>query len=95
MPQYVALGSWTDQGIRSVKDSIKRAESAQAMARKLGGKMQILYTMGEYDTVALIEMPSDEAYNRLMLSLGALGNVRTKSLKAWTQDEMRKTVDQM
>ncbi len=65
------------------------------MARKLGGKLQVYYTMGEYDLVGLVEMPSDEAYNRFTLWIGSQGNVRTKSLKAWTQEETVKVIDQL
>jgi len=51
--------------------------------------------MGEYDAVAVVEMPSDEAYNRFTLSTAALGNIRTKSLKAWTLEEFQKITDQL
>ena len=95
MPRYVALLDWTEQGIRNVKDTIKRAENAKAMARKLGGKLDVWYTLGEHDIVSLVEMPSDEAYNRFALWLGSQGNIRTTSLKAWTQDEMSKLIDEI
>jgi uncharacterized protein with GYD domain len=95
MPKYIALINWTEQGIRNVKDTAKRAENAKALARKLGGKLDVHYTMGEYDAVATVEMPSDEAYNRFTLATGALGNVRTKSLKAWTLEEFQKMIDQL
>ncbi len=95
MPHYVALGNWTEQGISNVKDTIKRAESAKAMARKLGGKVDLWYTMGQHDFIGLIEMPNDEAYSKFALWVGMLGNIRTTSLKAWTQDEMSKIVDEL
>lgn len=95
MPNYITLLNWTEQGIKNVKDSVKRAENAKALARKLGGKFDIHYTMGEYDAVAVGDFPTDEAYNRFALSIAALGNVRTKTLKAWTQDEFRKVIDQL
>jgi len=78
-----------------VKETPKRAENAKALARKLGGKIDIHYTMGEYDAVAMVEMPSDEAYNRFALASGALGNIRTKTLKAWTLEEFQKIIDQI
>ena len=93
MPHYVALLNWTEQGIRSVKETVKRAENAKAMARKLGGKLDIWYTMGKHDNVSIIEMPSDEAYNKFAVWLGSQGNVRTTSLKAWPQEEMSKIID--
>ncbi len=95
MPTYIQLINWTEQGIRSVKETPKRAENAKALARKLGGKIDIHYTMGEYDAVAMVEMPSDEAYNRFALASGALGNIRTKTLKAWTLEEFQKIIDQI
>ena len=95
MPHYVTLLNWTEQGIRNVKESIKRADVARSTAEKLGGKLQVWYTMGDYDIVGLVEMPTDEAYNRFALWLGSQGNVRTKSLKAWTQDEAAKLIAQL
>jgi len=95
MPTYIALINWTEQGIRSVKDTPKRAENAKALARKMGGRIDIHYTMGEYDAVAVVEMPSDEAYNRFALASAALGNIRSKTLKAWTLEEFQKIIDQI
>jgi len=95
LPKYIALINWTDQGVRGVKDTPKRVENAKALARKLGGKIDIHYTMGEYDAVAMVEMPSDEAYNRFTLTTAALGNIRTKTLKAWTLEEFQKITDQI
>ena len=95
MPTYIALINWTDQGVRGIKETPKRAENAKALARKMGGKMDIHYTMGEYDAVAMIEMPSDEAYNRFALASSMLGNVRSKTLKAWNLEEFQKIIDQL
>jgi uncharacterized protein with GYD domain len=95
MPRYIQLISWTEQGVRNVKETPKRAENAKALARKFGGKIDIHYTMGEYDAVAIVEMPSDEAYNRFALASAALGNIRTKTLKAWSLEEFQKIVEQI
>jgi len=88
----VSLVNWTDQGIRNVKESPKRADAVSALANKLGAKMQIFYTMGEYDLVAITEAPSDEVAMQLLLEIGRLGNVRTKTLKAWTVAEATKVI---
>ncbi len=95
MPHYVALVNWTEQGIRTIKDAAKRAEGVRAMAQRMGGKLQIYYTMGEYDIVTIAEMPSDETYNKFALWLGSQGNVRTKSLKAWTPEEAAKIIAEL
>ena len=61
MGKYVLLLNWTDQGIKNVKDTIKRAESFKSYLEKRGGKLtDLLYTFGHYDLVATAELPSDE-----------------------------------
>lgn len=95
MPKYIALINWTDQGVRGIKDVAKRLENAKALARKLGGKIEIHYTMGEYDAVAVVEMPNDEAYNRFALASASLGNIRSKTLKAFTPEEFQKVLEQI
>jgi len=92
MPHYISLVNWTDQGIKNVKDTVKRARDARALAEKLGGKLQVFYTLGEYDLVAVTEAPNDDVAMQFLLELGRLGNIRTKTLKAWTEDEAAKVV---
>jgi len=92
MPHYISLINWTEQGLKNVRESPKRAEQAEAMAKKLGGKMQIFYTMGEYDLVAVSEAPNDETAMQLLLEIGKLGNVRTHTLKAWTPADATKII---
>jgi uncharacterized protein with GYD domain len=79
-----------------VKETTKRADAANSMAKKLGGtKFEIYYTMGESDLVALAEMPNDEAALQFDLWLGSLGNVRTRTMKAWTPEEFAKVVSKL
>ena len=92
MPHYISLVNWTDQGIRNVKETPKRVDAVNAMASKLGAKMEIFYTMGEYDVVSVTEAPNDDVAMQLILEIGKLGNVRTKTLKAWTQAEATKVL---
>lgn len=92
MPHYISLVNWTDQGIRNVREAPKRVDQANALANKLGGKMQIFFTMGEYDLVAVTEAPDDETAMQVLLEIGKLGNVRTKTLKAWTPAEATKII---
>ncbi|MFQ5521182.1 MAG: GYD domain-containing protein [Candidatus Methylomirabilia bacterium] len=89
MPTYVSLLNWTDQGIRKVKETTKRAKAFQTMAGKMKVKVRNIYwTMGDYDVVLIMEAPDDEALSRLLLTLGRLGNVRTKTLRAYSAPEM-------
>jgi uncharacterized protein with GYD domain len=92
VPHYVSLVKWTDQGIKNVRESPKRADQVVGLAKQLGGSMQIFYTMGEYDIVALTEAPNDDTAMQLLLQLGSLGNVRTTTMKAWTVPEATKVL---
>jgi uncharacterized protein with GYD domain len=89
MATYIALSNFTDQGIRSVKDSTKRADAVQAAAAKFGAKMtQIYWTLGQYDLVAIIEAPDDASAAAFAVAIGSAGNVRLQTLRAFSKDEM-------
>lgn len=90
MPHYVILIRWTDQGLRNVKESAKRAEAARKLAESQGGKLTLYFTMGRYDLVGLGEAPDDETMSRTLIQIGMLGNVRTETLKAMTEAEAAK-----
>ena len=85
MPTYIGLYKYTDQGIKNVKDSPGRVQDAIKSAESMGGKVIGVYSvMGEYDLVSIGEFPSDEAAMVFALATGARGNIRSKTLKAFT-----------
>ena len=88
MKTYIALCRFTDQGIRSVKDTTKRAGAVKEAAKKFGASIQIYWTSGRYDLVTVIEAPDVESANAFGLSIGAAGNIRTEMLHAFSKDEM-------
>src|SRR5262245_12374017 len=89
MATYVVLGKFTDQGIRAVKDTTKRADAFKAMAKKAGATVKELYwTLGQFDIVTLVDAPDDATLTGLLLSAGALGNLHTQSLRAFSAEEM-------
>lgn len=93
MPTYVVLNNWTDQGIRSVKDSPKRLDATRKAIEAAGGKVLGYYlTMGRYDSVLIVEGPSDEVAATLALSAGSQGSIRTETLKAFPEDEYRRII---
>lgn len=95
MPHYVLLVRWSDQGIRNVKESPKRAEAARKLAESEGGKLTLYYTMGRYDLVGIAEARDDETMNRILLQIGMLGNVRTETLKALTEADAAKLIGKL
>jgi uncharacterized protein with GYD domain len=89
MATYVVLTSFTDQGIRNVKDSTKRADAVKELAKKFGvTAKEFLWTLGSYDVVAIFDAPDDASMTALGLAIGAGGNVRTQTLRAFSREEM-------
>ena len=94
MPNYVILLNWTDQGIKNVKDSVRRAEAFETAIEKAGGKsIGLYYTLGKHDNVAIVEAPNDEAKASVLYSAGSLGNVRTETLRAFSISEAAKIIE--
>jgi len=96
MATYVVLANFTDQGIKTAKDSPKRAEAFKQMAQTFGVTVkEIFWTQGRYDIVALTDAPDELTATALNLSLGTLGNIRTESLRAFSAEEMAKIIAKM
>ncbi len=93
MATYLMLLNWTDQGIRNVKESPKRLDAAKKLAKDFGGEIKTVYmTQGGFDLVLVVEMPNDEKVASFVLKLGSLGNVRTTTLKAYSEGEYREII---
>src|SRR5215813_3468246 len=91
MPSYVCLIQFKDQGIRNIKDTVKRGEAANAEAEKMGMKvLEEYWTMGAYDAVVMMEAPHDETMSAFILKVGSLGNVNGQTLRAFRRNEMEK-----
>jgi uncharacterized protein with GYD domain len=96
LPHYILLINWREQGISKIKESSDRYNSFKAQVEKAGGKLiGGYYTFGEYDVVIIIEAPNDETVMSVMLRVGSAGNVRTKTLKAFTAEEAMKIIKEL
>jgi uncharacterized protein with GYD domain len=85
LPFFVVLGNLTAQGIQKITETPKRDKAVHDMVNKAGGKMQVFYTLGKYEFIAIIEVPKDEDIMAILLCIGSMGNVRTTTMKAWTE----------
>jgi uncharacterized protein with GYD domain len=92
---YIILIQFTDQGIRNIKDTTRRAEVARSEAENIGGKFTVYWTLGKYDGVGILEAPNDEAAVEFGLRVGSLGNIRTTTLKAFTEEEIGKVIGKL
>jgi uncharacterized protein with GYD domain len=90
---YIMLFSLTQQGVKNIKEGPTRVENAKRAFQNMGAKVKDFYlVMGRYDTVFIVEAPDDETIAKVALALSSLGNVRTETLRAFTEDEYRKIV---
>ena len=88
MPTYIALMRYTEQGIKSIKDSPKRRLAAAKAIAAVGGKLLHTYlTLGRYDLVAIIEAPDDDVAAKFALMTGSAGNVSTETMRAFPEAE--------
>jgi uncharacterized protein with GYD domain len=96
MARYISLIQFADQGIRNVKDTVKRGDAAMAEAEKLGVKIiEEFWTMGAYDEVVLFEAPDDETMTAFACKVSSLGNVKTETMRAFRKDEMEKILSKI
>jgi uncharacterized protein with GYD domain len=86
---YVVLANFTDQGVRNVKDTVKRADAFRELAKSSGATVKDIYwTLGQYDIVATVDAPDDMVVTALGLTLAKAGNVRTQTLRAFSPADM-------
>lgn len=96
MATFIVLGSFTEQGIRNIKESPKRSDGFKALAAKAGVKVKEIYwTLGHYDIVTIVEAPDTATATSLGLSVAMLGNVRTETLTAFSGEEFGKILGKM
>ena len=96
MPTFICALSWTEQGIRSIKDAPKRAAAARELAKKVGVEIkQVFLTSGDDDLLLFVETPNGDNVAKFAMALGSQGNVRTRTVRAWTQAEFEKLVSEL
>ena len=96
MLTYVSLLNFTDQGIRTVKDTLDRADRFAALGEKYGARLvQTYWTVGPYDIVVVLEAPDDESLSAFLLETGSLGNIRTTTLRAFEREEMARIIERL
>ncbi len=93
MAHFICLVTFTQQGLSQLGATTKRVDAFSQRAEQLGVKiLETYWTLGIYDIVHIIEAPDEKTAASLAFSLGALGNVRTHTLPAFTVDEMKEDI---
>jgi uncharacterized protein with GYD domain len=89
MPTYVSLINWTEQGIKNFRESTKRAEDFTKLVETSGGRVrELLWTVGAYDIVSVVDFPDDESGVAALLRQGSGGNIRSNTMRAFSAGEM-------
>lgn len=93
---FIITGRWTDQGIRAVKEAPKRMQAAREAAKKLGIEFKhVFLTSGDFDLLAIVEAPNGDVVAKFAMMSGSLGNVRTRTVRGWTEAEMNKLISEL
>ncbi|MBM4334040.1 MAG: GYD domain-containing protein [Deltaproteobacteria bacterium] len=93
MPTYISLIRYTQKGMETIKDGANRVEAAKKAFKAFGGELKQFYlTMGQYDAIVISEGPDDETAAKLALAIGSLGNIRTETMRVFTEDEFRRII---
>lgn len=96
MPKYVGLYSWTDQGAAGAKSTVDRYQGAKALVESMGGTIEsILWTAGPYDIVVVVDAPDDETVAAVSMALASTGNLRSVTMRGFTEDEMAGVIAKM
>ena len=94
MPTYIGLYTWTDQGVKNVKDTVRRVEEARAAFEQRGARLIAAYwTQGRYDLVSIAEFPDEDSASAL--ALGMAGNVHTETMRAFSAEEMQRIIQKL
>jgi uncharacterized protein with GYD domain len=92
MARYISLLRFTEQGARNIKDSLGRALAFKQSAEKLGVTVEAQrWTFGSYDGVVVLS-GDEKAILRCLTQLAALGNVRTETMRALGDDDLKAIV---
>ena len=90
MAKFVSLINWTDLGAKTASETVQRAEAAQKIAADMGGSLEVLWTMGEFDIVAISEFADDETAVKFMAKVSSQGAIRTQTMRAFEADDVRR-----
>ena len=89
MATYISLLSFTEQGIKTIKDLPARIAAGRQAFEANGGKLLNYYlTLGSQDAVVVYEFPDDETTASIALAQAGIGNLRTTTMRAFTEAEI-------
>lgn len=89
MPLFIILGKLTDKAIEKMKDAKERDAQAGKIIKLAGGTLIAhYYTIGRYDVVAIVDLPSAEVLAKVVIEIGKYGTVSTETMTALLPEQM-------
>jgi uncharacterized protein with GYD domain len=96
VPTFILSLNWTEQGIRSVKETPKRAQAIRDLGKRMGVDIKSIYlTTGDSDLLAIVEATDDDNVAKFAMTLAAAGNVRTRAVRAWPEAKALKLISEL
>ncbi len=96
MAAFLTLFDWTEQGVRTAKETVNRAQAFRQALEVAGGRLiGIWWTLGQHDGVFIFEAADDAAATRALVALGMLGNIRTQTMRAFSEEEFAQIVSKL
>src|SRR6516165_4700172 len=96
MSTFVVTANWTDQGVRAIKDVPKRTQAARELGKKLGVEIKHAFiTTGDSDLLLILDAADGENVTKFALTISSLGNVRTRTSRAWAEAEYVKMISEL
>jgi uncharacterized protein with GYD domain len=96
MPTYVTLMKWTEQGVKTARETVNRGEQARQAIEGMGGRLHTtLWVQGAYDVVAIAEWPDEDSAMAFLLATGMQGNLRTETMRAFTAEDMQRILQKL
>jgi uncharacterized protein with GYD domain len=93
MATFITTVQFTEQGIKTIRDTCDRAAAFKTAAKKMGVKVTGQYwTLGAFDGVIVLEAPDEATATAAMLQLSSSGNLRTQTARAFDTAEMQKVL---
>ncbi len=96
MPIFVVLGKLTQTAIENAKMIEQRDLKGEQIFKDAGGKLLAhYYTLGRYDFVMIVDMPSTEALAKVRFQLGKWGTITTETMIALLPEQIYKVAKEV
>ena len=96
MPVYITLLNYTQTGVERIKNAPDRLDDAKKVFTEFGGKITSFYSvMGQYDAVVISDVPTDDLAAKIALKIASMGNIRSETMRAYTEDEYRRIINEL